>query len=100
MAKLNNAISTFPIIYTDLHMKVIYMMYYDEFLKLPDQRMQDKKAIQLNEESIITFNHVSYRYPHSESDILKDISFTLQNSNCRTKWCWQDNLNQIAMWAI
>lgn len=78
MAKLNNAISTFPIIYTDLHMKVIYMMYYDEFLKLPDQRMQDEKAIQLNEESIITFDHVSYRYPHSESDVLKDISFTLQ----------------------
>lgn len=40
--------------------------------------MQDEKAIQLNEESIITFDHVSYRYPHSESDVLKDISFTLQ----------------------
>lgn len=78
MAKLNNAISSFPIIYTDLRMKVIYMMYYDEFLKLPDQRMQDKQAIQLNEESIITFDHVSYRYPHSEFEVLNDISFTLQ----------------------
>lgn len=38
ITKLNDAISTFPIIYTDLMMLFHYMSYYNTFLQLADQK--------------------------------------------------------------
>ncbi|MFR2703142.1 MAG: ABC transporter ATP-binding protein [Longicatena caecimuris] len=77
ITKLNDAISTFPIIYTDLMMLFHYMSYYNTFLQLADQK-EDSDEISLQEDSEITFDHVTYAYPGSNQPALHDVSLTLE----------------------
>ena len=77
ITKLNDAISTFPIIYTDLMMLFHYMSYYNTFLQLADQK-EDSDEISLQEDSVITFDHVTYAYPGSNQPALHDVSLTLE----------------------
>ena len=77
ITKLNDAISTFPIIYTDLMMLFHYMSYYNTFLQLADQK-EDSDEISLQEDSVITFDHVTYAYPGSNQPALNDVSLTLE----------------------
>lgn len=77
ITKLNDAISTFPIIYTDLMMYFHYMSYYNAFLQLADQK-ECGEEICLLEDSVITFDHVTYKYPGTEHPALRDVSLTLE----------------------
>ena len=76
IAKLNDAISQFPIVYTDLSMLFSYMMFYHEFLSIPIPNEHKSQKGIVKEDSMITFDDVSYRYPGSNQMALQHVSLT------------------------
>lgn len=56
------------------------MKSYFDFINLPEKEIENNKKVDLNSDKLsIRFDNVSFKYPKSESFILKDCSFEIED---------------------
>ena len=63
--------------FTGIYQNLLYMRNLFEFLELPDRDFDAGETWQGRIETI-EFQNVSFRYPLTERDVLKDVSFTIE----------------------
>lgn len=53
--------------------------YVDDFFRLMDEQLVKQGEVDVKPEGTleIVFDHVTFRYPHTEADIIKDLNFTI-----------------------
>ncbi|MDR0669590.1 MAG: ABC transporter ATP-binding protein/permease [Treponema sp.] len=59
--------------------KCVFIKYYDEFMRFPNEEEAiPHVTTTIPENADIEFRHVSFTYPGTEQEILRDVSFTIQ----------------------
>lgn len=77
--QLKTSILTVINSYSDLYSNSLFADDYIEFMNCSETRATNQNGylIQDSEIQIIEFSHVTFRYPHSQSNAIDDISFTI-----------------------
>lgn len=73
------ALSEFSMIFTDLRNNNEHMKRYFQYMNLPEQKNEGNVSIEetLIEKPEIHFEDVSFRYPESNRDVLRHVSFSI-----------------------
>ena len=77
IAQLQNQFSNLLSGFTGIYQNLLYMRNLFEFLELPSRDL-DSGEIWQGEIEEITFEKVSFRYPLTEKDVLRDVSFSVK----------------------
>lgn len=80
ISQLQNQFSNLLSGFTGIYQNLLYMRNLFEFLELPDRDFDAGEQWQGRIETI-EFQNVSFRYPLTERDVLKDVSFTIKRGN-------------------
>jgi ATP-binding cassette subfamily C protein len=62
----------------DLTQKCSYAYQFLKYLEYPDALLKGEKPVKQEGEHTIVFDHVSFRYPRSEEDVLRDVNLTIR----------------------
>jgi len=78
--RLRNQLQTFFSRFTSITENALYLQDYFEFIDMEFEENTDFERLTIPTKIVngLRFEKVSFRYPGMESDVLKDISFTLQ----------------------
>ncbi len=77
IAQLQNQFSNLLSGFTGIYQNLLYMRNLFEFLELPTRDLDSGETWQ-GEIEDITFEKVSFRYPLTEKDVLRDVSFSVK----------------------
>lgn len=65
--------------FSEVMRKCLFIKYYDQFMNFPDEEeTASGGAASLPENTDIEFKNVSFTYPGTEKEILRDVSFTIR----------------------
>lgn len=78
ISSLSEAISSAIENIAQMILQVKYISNYFEYMDIKTGDEKEKKAIPSSGKGIISFNHVFFKYPNTDTYALKDVSFTIE----------------------
>jgi ATP-binding cassette, subfamily B, bacterial len=62
----------------ELQKRCIYAYEFVSFMDYPSRTNHGDRQLTTHDQHVIEFNHVTFRYPNTDVDVLKDVSLTLR----------------------